>query len=143
MGCPAEDRFGEGRERDLLPEKGLVVLEQPALRQVVLQHVVGDQVAPVEGEEQVPQPGVLRLEQRVEDRVQEQFAEVVDRVGDEGGDAEVVGARPGFRGRERFEVDAGEVEERVAVVGGEVVLDLGFGVSRCPCVGLDLAKMCT
>ena len=121
-----------------------MVFEQPALRQVVLQHVVGDQVAPVEGEEQVPQPGVLGADEGVEDGVQQEFAEVVDRVGDEGGDAEVVGARARFRAREGFEIDAGEVEEGVAVVGGEVVLDLGFGISRClPLCGMGFLERCT
>lgn len=65
----------------------------------------------------------------VEDGVEEELAEVVDGVGDEGCDAEVVGAALGFFRGEGGEVDAGEVEEGVAVVGGEVMFCLGKTVS--------------
>jgi hypothetical protein len=56
--------------------------------------------------------------------VEEEFAEVVDGVGDEGGDAEVVGAGLAVAEFEGADVDAGEVEEGVFVVGGEFVLRL-------------------
>ena len=44
-----------------------------------------------------------------EDRVEEEFAEVIDAVGDQGGDAKVVGAGLGVGLCEGGEVDAGEV----------------------------------
>ena len=125
VGRPAENSLRERGERYLLPEKGLVLLEQGRAGDVCLEHGVGGQVAAVEGEEEVAQPGVLwALAQGVEDGVQEELAEVVDGVGDEGGDAEVVGAGVGLGGGELCDVDAGEVEEGVAVVGGEVLLGL-------------------
>jgi len=74
---------------------------------------------------------VRRVGEGIEDRVQQQLAEVVDAVGDEGGDGEVVGARLAVRGGEAGEVDAGEVEERVFVVRGELVFGLERSVSRC------------
>lgn len=56
--------------------------------------------------------------------MQQELAEVVDRVGDEGGNAEVVGAGDTFALRELFEVDAGQVEEGIFVEGGEFLLGL-------------------
>ena len=56
--------------------------------------------------------------------MEEEFAEVVDGVGDEGGDAEVVGAGLGVGGGEGGDVDAGEVEEGVFVVGPVVFVGL-------------------
>lgn len=44
--------------------------------------VVGGQVASVEGEEEVAEPGVGRVDEGVEDWVEEELAEVVDAVGD-------------------------------------------------------------
>lgn len=66
-------------------------------------------------------------EEGIEDGVEEELAEVVNRVRDEGCDAEVVRAGLGVGGCEGGEVDAGEVEEGVAVVSGEVVLCLSNG----------------
>jgi hypothetical protein len=57
--------------------------------------------------------------QGIEDWMQEQLAEVVDAVRNQRGDGEVVGPALALRRREVFEVDAGEVEEGVFVVGGE------------------------
>jgi hypothetical protein len=56
-----------------------VRLQQLVLADVTCQHVVGGEVATVEGEEQLAEPVVRGLVQRVEDRVQKQFTEVVDR----------------------------------------------------------------
>lgn len=74
---------------------------------------------------------MLCVGEGLEDRVEQELAEIVDGIGDEGGDAEIVGARLGVFEGERFEVDAGEVEESVFVVGAEV----GFG--------LEVAGVCT
>ena len=52
--------------------------------------------------------------------MEEELAEVVDAVGDESRDAEVVGAGLGVLFGEGGEVDAGEVEEGVFIVGAEV-----------------------
>ena len=107
-----------------------MLLEQGHFRDIAGQHVVGDQVAAVEGEEQVAQPRVRRVDERVEDRVQQQLAEVVDRVRDQRRDAEVVGTRLALAQLEVGEVDAGEEEEGVFVVGGELVLRLGVVSGR-------------
>ena len=56
--------------------------------------------------------------------MEEEFTEVVDGVGDEGGNAEVVGAGLGVGGGEGGDVDAGEVEEGVFVVGAVVFVGL-------------------
>ena len=55
-------------------------LQQLVLADVAGQNVVGGQISTVEGEEQLAEPVVRGLGQRVENRVQEQLAEVVDRV---------------------------------------------------------------
>lgn len=75
---PVEDHLRERGQRDLLVQEDAVVLEQAVLGDVAREHVVGRQVAAVEGEEEVAQPGVRGLRERVQDRVQEQLAEVVD-----------------------------------------------------------------
>lgn len=125
----AEHRLRQRRQVDLHVQEGLVALEQRVLAHVARQHVVRREVAAVEGEEQIAQPGVRRRRQAVEDRVQQQLAEVVDRVGHERRDGEVVGAGLPLGGREVVEGDAGEVEEGVFVVRGEFVLGLRAGVS--------------
>ena len=61
--------------------------------------------------------------------MQQELAEVVDRVGDEGRDGEVVGARLALFGREVRHFDAGEVEEGVTVVVCELSFCLGRSVS--------------
>ena len=127
VGRAAEDGLGEGGEGDFLVEEGLVGLEQRGFGQVGLEDGVGGQIAAVEGEEEVAEPGVRGRLQGGEDGVQEELAEVVDAVGDEGGDAEVVGAGLGVRRGEGGEVDAGEVEEGVFVVGAEVERGLVVG----------------
>jgi hypothetical protein len=67
---------------------------------------------------------VRGADERVEDGVEEELAEVVDGVADEGGDGQVVRARLAVAQLEGADVDAGEVEEGVLVVGGELVLAL-------------------
>jgi hypothetical protein len=101
-----------------------VLLQQRHFRDVAREDVVCAEIAAVEGEEEIAQPGMWGVGERVEDGVEEQLAEVVDGVGDEGGDAEVVGAGLALAEVEVGEVDAGEEEERVLVVGGELVLGL-------------------
>ena len=67
----------------------------------------------------------------VEDGVQQKLAEVVDAGADEGRDGQVVGALALLLGRERLDVNAGEVQERVLVVGAGIGLGLevvGVGV---------------
>lgn len=67
---------------------------------------------------------MLGVFEGIEDRVKEKFTKVVDGVGDQGGDRKVVcDALAVFQG-ERFKINAGEVEEGCAVVGGELVLGL-------------------
>lgn len=56
--------------------------------------------------------------------MEEELAEVIDGVGEQSGEREVVGALSGFFGREGFGIDAGEVEERVLIEGGEFELGL-------------------
>jgi hypothetical protein len=80
MGRATEDHFCQRRERDLLVQELTVRLQQLVLADVAGQHVVGGQVATVEGEEQLAEPVVRGLVQRVENWVQEQLTEVVDRV---------------------------------------------------------------
>jgi len=123
----AENRLSERREGDFLGEEVAVGGQLRGLGEVRLEAVVGGEVAAVEGEEQVAQPGVGRGDEAVEDGVQQQLTEVVDRVGDQGGDAEVVGAGLGFGGGEGVEVDAGEVEEGVLVVSAVVAGGLVVG----------------
>lgn len=78
----AEDHLRQRGQGNLLVQEDPVRLEQLVLADVAGQHVVGGQVAAVEGEEEVAQPVVRGFGQRVEDRVQEELAEVVDGVGD-------------------------------------------------------------
>lgn len=120
----AEHHLCEGGQGDLLVQEIPVRLQQLVLADVAGEHVVGGQVATVKGEEQLAQPVMRGLGQGVQDRVQQELAEVVDRVGDEGGNAEVVGAGDTFALRELFEVDAGQVEEGIFVEGGEFLLGL-------------------
>lgn len=158
MGRAAEDRLRECSEGDLLVQEGLVFLEEGHLCDVAGQHVVGGQVAAVEGEEQVAQPGVRGADEAVEDGVQQQLAEVVDGVADQRGDGQVVGARLAVAQLEGADVDAGEVEEGVFVVGGEFVLRLsrvlvgiggysrvagcGYGVGYLVVLGGGLVVVC-
>jgi hypothetical protein len=60
--------------------------------------------------------------------VQEKLAEVVDGVGDQSGDAEVIGARDALRFGKVFEVDTGQVEKGVFVERGEFLLSLESGL---------------
>lgn len=78
MGRPTEDCFSKSGEGDLLVEENLVLFEELVLADVYGEDVVGCQVAPVEGEEEIAQPGVRGLGERVEDWMQEELAEVVD-----------------------------------------------------------------
>ena len=71
MGRAAEDGFSESGEGDLLVEEDLVLFEELVLADVYGEDVVGCQVATVEGEEEIAQPGVGSLGERVEDWVQE------------------------------------------------------------------------
>lgn len=65
VGRTVEDHLRERGQRDLLVQEDAVLLQQAVLGDVARQHVVGRQVAAVEGEEEVPQPGVRRLRERV------------------------------------------------------------------------------
>lgn len=56
--------------------------------------------------------------------MQEKLSEVVDGVGDQSGDAEVIGAGDALRFREIFEVDTGQVEKGIFVERGEFLLSL-------------------
>lgn len=56
--------------------------------------------------------------------MQEKLAEIVDGVGDQSGDAEVIGARDALGFGEVFEVDAGQVQESVFVERGEFLFSL-------------------
>ena len=64
------------------------------------------------------------VDERVENGVEEKLAKVVDGVGDEGGNAEVVGTRLAFTELELGNVDTGKIEEGVLVVCGELVFSL-------------------
>jgi hypothetical protein len=59
-----------------------VFFQERVLGDVVGKDAVGGEIAAVEGEEEVAQPGVLGFVEGVEDRVEEEFTEVVDGVGD-------------------------------------------------------------
>ena len=73
-----EDSLSQGGERDLLVEEDLVLFEKLVLGDVDGQDVVGGQVATVEGEEEVAQPGVGCFGEGIEHWVQKEFTEVVD-----------------------------------------------------------------
>lgn len=60
--------------------------------------------------------------------MEEELAKVVDRVGDEGGDAEVISADLSLAEVEIGEVDACEKEERILVVGGKLLFGLDSSV---------------
>lgn len=62
------------------------------------------------------------VDKGVEDGVQQQLSKVVDGVGDEGGDAEVVGAGLAVAEFQVVEVNAGKEQQGVLVVCGELVL---------------------
>lgn len=119
-----EHRFRQRREGDLLPEEGLVLLEERASGEVGFEDAVRGEVAAVEREEEVDEPAVRGVGEGAQDGVEEELAEVVDGVGDEGCDAEVVGAVLAVFEGEGFDVDTGEVEEGVFVVCSE----FGFGL---------------
>lgn len=131
----AEHGLGERREADLLAEKFGLLLEQGLLREVAGEPVEAGEVAGVEGEEQLAQPGVFGVFERVEDGVQEELAKVVDGLAEQGGDGEVVGAFLLLGGAEVGDVDAGEVEEGVFVVGGEFEFCLRVGLLALYVVG--------
>ena len=57
----AEDHLGQCGQRDLLVQEEAVLLEQLVLGDVAGEDVVGGEVAAVEGEEEVAEPGVRRL----------------------------------------------------------------------------------
>lgn len=121
MRGPLEDGVGERGERYLLLQEGLVCLERRFLMHVGDEDGVGGCVAVVEGEQEIDEPGVIAaLLQGREDGVEEELAEVVDGVGDECGDAEVVGAAKTGVGGHVVEGNAGEVEEGRPVVRREI-----------------------
>lgn len=124
VGWAAEDGLGQSGQADLLIQEVLVLLKQVVLAHVCSQDVVGAQITLVEGDDEITQPSVLSLLECVEDRVEKKFTEVVDGVGDQSSNREVVcDTLAVFEGK-RFEVDACEVEKSSAVVGGELVLGL-------------------
>ena len=131
----AEDGFGEGAEADFLPEEGLVGREEGGFGQVVFGGGEGGEVAAVEGEEEVAEPGVRGRDERVEDGVQEELAEIVDGFRDEGGDAKIVRAGLRLGGGQGGEVDAGKVQKGGFVVGAKVLLCL---VCRATSVFLEM-----
>ena len=61
--------------------------------------------------------------------MEQELAEVVDGVGDEGCDAEVVGARLSVSGCESGEINACEVKEGVFVVSAEILVCLRRGLA--------------
>lgn len=119
MGRPAEYQLRQRGERDLLVEEEAVLLEERLLGDVVAEDVVGGEVAPVESEDEVSQPGIWSILERVENRVKEQLAEVVDAVRDKSGYGQIGGEPVLARGVEGGDVDTSEVKERVTVIGGE------------------------
>ena len=104
---PAEDSLGQRGEGDFLVEEFFVRGQGGIRCDVGGQPVVGRQVAPVEGEKELAQPGVRRVGQAVEDGVQQQLAEVVDAVRDQRCNAQIVRPRLGVVRRQGREVDAG------------------------------------
>ena len=119
-----EDHLCEGGEGDLLVQEDAVLFQEWVLGDVASQHIVGRQVAAVEGEQQVAQPGVLGFGERVENGVHQQFTEVVDRIGHQGGDTEVICAGGPFGRGQVLQVYASEVEEGILVEGGEFLFSL-------------------
>lgn len=106
----AKDQLGQCREGDLLVEEDLVGVEEGIFVEVVGEAVEGGEIAAVEGEEEVTEPGVrVWWFESVEDRVEEQFTKVVDAVGDEGGDGEIVGSSFLFFACQVRDLDAGKV----------------------------------
>lgn len=96
--------------------------EEFVLGDIAGEDVVGGKITAIESKEEVTEPSVLCWNQRFEDWVEEEFAEVVNAVGDEGGDGEIVGAGDSLFFGERSFLDAGEVEKSILVVGGEFEL---------------------
>lgn len=101
-----------------------MLLKQRDFGDVAGEDVVCGQVAAVEGEEQVAEPRVGCVDERIEDRVEKELSKVVDGVGDEGSDAEVVGTRLALAELELADVDTREIEEGVFVICRELVLGL-------------------
>lgn len=101
-----------------------MLLEEGLFGEVSRETVEAREVAGVEGEEELAEPGVFSRFEGVEDGVQEELAEVVDGLAEEGGDSEVVGAFLLLGEGEVGYVHAGEVEKGVFVVGGEFKLGL-------------------
>lgn len=101
-----------------------MLLKQRDFGDVAGEDVVCRQVAAVEGKEQVAEPRMGCVDERVEDRVEEELAKVVDGIGDEGGDAEIVGTRLALAQLEFGDVDTGEVQEGVFIICGKLVFGL-------------------
>ncbi|KAJ5082902.1 hypothetical protein N7532_011945 [Penicillium argentinense] len=105
-----EDHLGQRRQGDFLVEEDT--------------HIVSGQITAVKGEEQLSQPVVRCRGERIQNGVQEELAKVVDGVGDQRSDTEVVGAREALVFGEVFEVDAGQVQEGVFVERGKFLFSL-------------------
>jgi len=101
-----------------------VLLEEGHFRDVAREDIVCAEVATVEGEKEIAQPCVWGVGECVQDGVEKELAEVVDGVGDESGNAEVIGTSLAFAKVKIGEVDAGEEEERILVVCRKLVLGL-------------------
>lgn len=78
----------------------------------------------VESKQELTQPGVFRVLEGVEDGMEKKLAKVVDGLAEKGGNGEVVSTFLLFFEREVRDVDAGEVEEGVFVVGRKLEFSL-------------------
>mmetsp|Transcript_21199 Transcript_21199/g.36414 ORF Transcript_21199/g.36414 Transcript_21199/m.36414 type:complete len:305 (+) Transcript_21199:590-1504(+) len=141
----SEDELHEGQDRDLLLE-GVCIRDERRLGVEI--SVVGDcqalvlgYVAGVEDVDQVGEPGEVGAIQGRKDGMRNEFAEVVDSVGDEGGESKVRGEnnallrRQRVRWRERKEAQRVLVELRrrplalVVISGYSVEAALNDGIS--------------
>jgi len=128
VGRAAEDSLGKSSKVDLLAQVPGMLCEQFIGSDTGGKLVEGREVAAVEGEKKVAEPGVVfGFLQHVKDGVEEELAEVVDAGRHKRGEAEVVGAAVALVGGEGIEIYAGEVEESVTVVCSKV----GFPLLWC------------
>ena len=96
-------------------------------RELGLKVVVGGQVATIESEKEIAQPGVRGGGEAVEDGMQKQFSEIVYRIRYQRRHTQIVSAKLRVFGGESFEIYAGEVEQSVFVIRAVVVVGLVVG----------------
>lgn len=77
MRWPSKYRLRQSRKRDFLEQEHLILRKEFILRNVLGQNIVCGKVTTVKGEEEVAEPGVWSICERMEDWVQQEFTKVV------------------------------------------------------------------